>query len=800
MKMNRSVILLMGVMTISLLSTSLAAEHKTISKLYIQPDSTVHQLLDKARSFFPGELDSAIFYGQRSLEIIEADPEVFGTLKEEALNLMGRFYDRQGQLDEAEEYYQESLKLSQDNRYDSLTAVIYVNLGQLERKKGNYEEARNLFNTSLSISNETEDLTGQASTHRFLGNLYRAWGKRDSALTSYNTSIAISEEIGDKDIMANAYLSMGNWMATDGQFNEARNYYHEYKLIQEEEQDTLALVTVMMNLGNLDLDQGSYGEALEQYLEALRILEQREIANLTYANLHNNIGKVYELQREFDRSKFYLMKAVYVFENLGYTQDQAETLTGIGGVFLKEGKRDSAIIVYNQALELYGQDNSNGLANLYQRIGQVYYSERNYRQALQEYQRAASVFEENGADRNLAHLYNSMGATLYFLEEYDNAMGYYRQSLTLSNEVGDLQQKENALFNIYEVLELQGRYQEALDYHKQYLAVRTERINEQKNRDILELTTEYETEKKDAEITLLQAEQERNEALIQQQAAERRTLLIGLIALFLIIVGVVWWFVYKIRKEKVISEQNQQIYRQEIDSLMEKQQLESVESMLQGQDKERKRLAAELHDRLGSLLSLVKLYFTSMENSIPENRPELQDSFKDGKKFLDDTFEEVRAIIKEMNDSKVSGKGLEKDIQSLLAKIDKFGITIRSDVELPGQYTDNTELQIYRIAQEALSNALKYSHADTIRFTLKQTGNNLELMVKDNGTGFNTNEFQGNEQKGDHYGLENMENRAKLLGGSFDLNTGEGKGVEIKVSVPIETPESDIKIAQAIHD
>ena len=93
---------------------------------------------------------------------------------------------------------------------------------------------------------------------------------------------------------------------------------------------------------------------------------------------------------------------------------------------------------------------------------------------------------------------------------------------------------------------------------------------------------------------------------------------------------------------------------------MERQQLESVSAMLEGQEKERQRLAIELHDRIGSLLSLVKMYFSSLNEDISEKQPELHSSFSEGSQFLDDTFFEVRAIIKEMRDGISAGERLAK--------------------------------------------------------------------------------------------------------------------------------------------
>ena len=187
-------------------------------------------------------------------------------------------------------------------------------------------------------------------------------------------------------------------------------------------------------------------------------------------------------------------------------------------------------------------------------------------------------------------------------------------------------------------------------------------------------------------------------------------------------------------------------------------------------------------------MSLVKMYFSSLDDDIKQKEPGLYASFEEGNRFLDDAFLEVRAIIREMKEGKTSGKGLEHDIQQLTEKVEKIGVKVEAEINLVSELKGETELNLYRIIQEAVSNSLKYSHAGNISLVLNE-GEQLSLIIKDNGVGMNLSEKTSNPDTGGGYGLGNMENRVKLMGGTFTLKTAKDEGVEISILIPTAKEE-----------
>jgi len=193
---------------------------------------------------------------------------------------------------------------------------------------------------------------------------------------------------------------------------------------------------------------------------------------------------------------------------------------------------------------------------------------------------------------------------------------------------------------------------------------------------------------------------------------------------------------------------------------------------------ERQRVARELHDGLGQMLVAMKIRFencTDQEISMrAQHLPELREDFST-------VIEEVRKVSNDLAPAGLTEFGLDKALKILCADISLHS-------RIPVDYSDYGNLSqvkpktmnyLYRISQEGLNNAVRHSRATRIQVQLTKTADKLVLMIEDNGTGFDTDSHPGN-------GLFNMKERARLLGGTFDLETQPGNGTTIRIKVPDE--------------
>ena len=193
-------------------------------------------------------------------------------------------------------------------------------------------------------------------------------------------------------------------------------------------------------------------------------------------------------------------------------------------------------------------------------------------------------------------------------------------------------------------------------------------------------------------------------------------------------------------------------------------------------EKDRARIAADLHDDLGASLSAVKLKLQCLSTTDPGDLLLLNQSDT----LIDNTMQRLRQISFNLMPKLLQQKGLQDTLDELVDIIaHSSSMVIRYTCSM--EVTDEEKaIHIYRVAQEIMNNILKHSGASEVDFTLAQTGDTIRLHVKDNGTGFDKNKVT------DHpgLGLQNIMARADLLGAKVYLTTSEGNGTDYLIDIP----------------
>ncbi len=212
-------------------------------------------------------------------------------------------------------------------------------------------------------------------------------------------------------------------------------------------------------------------------------------------------------------------------------------------------------------------------------------------------------------------------------------------------------------------------------------------------------------------------------------------------------------------------------------ALAEKERALRTASLLEGEESERNRISRELHDGLGQILTAIKFQAQSLPPS--EKRAELLD-------LLDDAIDEVRLLSYNLMPRVLMDFGLNAALQKLVwqtAKRTDAMIRFESTLHNETRFDERLEIGIFRIAQEAMNNALKHADASEIHLSLAERDHQLCLTVCDNGKGFNLNALAHQN------GLRNMQERAKLLGGTCIIKTNPHEGTRIELTLP--TPDQN---------
>ena len=199
-------------------------------------------------------------------------------------------------------------------------------------------------------------------------------------------------------------------------------------------------------------------------------------------------------------------------------------------------------------------------------------------------------------------------------------------------------------------------------------------------------------------------------------------------------------------------------------------------ALIEGQEKERRRIARELHDGIGQMLTAIRLKINFIEKE--------QHAKDELKKMLDDTTLEIKRISKNLMPNLLLDFGLKSALNELVESTSKYtNIPIEySYIEAENSKQINFEIavSIYRIVQEAINNCLKYANAGLIEVKIQVTEKNIHLQINDNGAGFDLD--HSDEKK--FNGIKNMQERAQLFNGEFKITSEKGKGTQITIVIP----------------
>jgi signal transduction histidine kinase len=279
------------------------------------------------------------------------------------------------------------------------------------------------------------------------------------------------------------------------------------------------------------------------------------------------------------------------------------------------------------------------------------------------------------------------------------------------------------------------------------------------------------------ENKLKQKENDELKVDIAQEKKEKRLLAIIGTIIFVLGSTLAYFVVNNISKKKKLSEQQMQIEAQRVENLLREQELVSIDAMIEGQEKERQRVANELHDDLGSLMATVKLYFGNIK---AEGDPAL---FK-AKELLDQAYTKIRSIAHAKNSGVIGSQGLVPAVEKLAQmisgtnaleiEVNAFGMEERMENSL--------ELTVFRIIQELLANMIKHAEADKSSIHLTQHDDMLNIIIEDNGKGFDIHKIPSSS---DGMGLHSIEKRVEFLEGSFTVDSIIGQGTSIIIDIPV---------------
>jgi signal transduction histidine kinase len=208
-----------------------------------------------------------------------------------------------------------------------------------------------------------------------------------------------------------------------------------------------------------------------------------------------------------------------------------------------------------------------------------------------------------------------------------------------------------------------------------------------------------------------------------------------------------------------------------------------TKSILEAEEKERRRIAQDLHDGVGQLLSAAKLNLSNLESKIKVETEDQKVAMQNALTLVDDSVKEVRAVSHNMMPNTLIKLGLGSAVREFITKLGNAP-TLKVDLEIVGLDTrlnDQVETVLYRVIQEIVNNIIKHAKASQISMQLIRHETELNVMIEDNGIGFDTNKLD----TFDGIGLKGIQTRIEFLNGSVHFDSSIGRGTTVIIDVPL---------------
>jgi len=539
------------------------------------------------------------------------------------------------------------------------------------------------------------------------------------------------------------------------------------QLIEKSNSDTKD--SIFFNLGKVYRERGNYNASTFYFYQGLELAEQSKSMKLQ-AKYLTNIGTNHKRSGSFDKSIEFYRQALAIYLDLKDSLRISYLYNNISLWHFEEQMYDSALVYYQAAIKLKKQLGKTGLALQPNNPGQFHHKLKQYDKAIYYHQLSLNLLaqkkERDYPSEAFAH---SLLADVYSdMKKNDKALEHYHVSLSLSQQSGAKETTEKALGGIANVYANMKDYQQAYYYgklQKSYVDTLARNSNQ-----IAELEAKYQLRIQDHQFQLSKAKD-------KAKLSRKNVIIIIISGCIILLVAIIYTYKRNLQSERILNKKNELLSEQKINKAMKEKELKSLKAFVDGQEKERLRVARDLHDGLGGTLAGLKLNFErSLENS---NTPNIQHVLSG----LDMVYKEVKSVASNLAPPKFQSTYFIDILHSYITNVSETNkIQINAEFQPESALNlvpEKIKIEIYRIIQELITNIIKHAQATEVEIQLLKHPNFVNLIIEDNGKGFNS------KKKHKGMGISNVMSRVEILKGKVDIDSGMNRGTLFNIDIPI---------------
>lgn len=547
----------------------------------------------------------------------------------------------------------------------------------------------------------------------------------------HRLSAAAREEVG------RALITLGlDYSATNDPDNAHRNYQQAIQVLQEFN-DSLNITLAYLDMGYLFLKSRNWEAAAKVFEKSATYMNrqaQKELGAIIFASLSTACTRSGKLKES----------AGFLVQSAGYLKDTSDI---------------RASVFYLDA------------------TGEYQLVKKDYRGAIQSFEQAVQKGMEWGDSVSITETYEKLGRAYWKSGDQVKAALYFRKCDEQIRKYNLLDQRRNLMYTLFDYYKSDGQFEKSAGLAQEIFLFEDSLSGVLNNNRRIIMQAVFDADQQSLQIADLRLKNEFSNELLHQKNWLNFILVLAII-FFVLIGGLI------VRNYR----QQQKIQRQKIAELEKEKQLSATQSLLKGQEEERNRMAQDLHDGLGGLLSGVKLQLGAMKGNLILSE-EMGKTFNNALSKLDESINEMRRVAHNMMPEALLKLGLQQALQDYCDGLSESG-TCRITGEFHGleaRMEASTEVVVYRIVQELLNNAVKHSGADQVLAQVMRQEQTLTITVEDNGKGFDPANlhFLGGA------GFRNIRSRVDYLKGQLDIQSTPGKGTSIHIDCIIETNEQN---------
>ncbi len=593
-------------------------------------------------------------------------------------------------------------------------------------------------------------------------------GKFDSSLFYVDKAQQLAEEQKAVDFIPRINTAYIQYYYTNNDYGKSKEYALKNIAIAEKNHDDVLLAKAYNNITAVYTHFGNNRQAIEYALKCLALSEKTR-DSVDFAARYATVSNTYLYLEQYDKTVSYAKKAIELATQFDQKMELWAGLNNLGAAYTSKHKLDSAIYYgLKQLAFAQKEEYTEGIILSLNNLCYRYFLNGD----LPGVEKSLSTlrgFESQMSDKSIiAEMYVAKSLHYILKRDYSPAKILLDSSISLAIKENALRALGNAYNTYAKLYFMQNKVKEAEDYAHKYDSLQTVANLKELNFYSDELEKKYETEKKEVQIKLQQSQ-------LRQKNILNYFLTGGAIAL--LVISLLAYRNYKHR---------QKLQQSKIDELESEKKLAATEAILLGEEQERTRLAKDLHDGLGGMLSGIKYSLNGMKENLILT-PDNAQAFERSMDMLDTSIKEMRRVAHNMMPEILVRYGLDTALKEFCTEIDQSGV-VHVSYQPMGMndhiINQTASVNVYRIVQELVNNVIKHAIAKNVlvQVHVSEQEKLLAITVEDDGKGFDTTTLN----KTEGIGWKSIKNRVEFLKGTLDVQSTPGKGTSTMIEINIE--------------